>query len=133
MTSIKASIKIGGGLFEDPREIISGILTTDHAASSYGQPVLLADDGRILGPGDVRDGEVGPTDSREVWTPSYLAHLAGETDAADDVSLGIPWQPREHDGPRHQPDAIAILRAAKAAGWTLEDGWTAVDHPMYDA
>lgn len=28
-------------------------LTTDNAASSYGQPVMLAPDGRVLGPGDI--------------------------------------------------------------------------------
>jgi hypothetical protein len=29
-------------------------LTTDHAASSYGQPVLIDPDGRAYGPGDIR-------------------------------------------------------------------------------
>lgn len=28
-------------------------LTTDHAASSYGQPVLVSPDGRAFGPGDI--------------------------------------------------------------------------------
>lgn len=32
-----------------------GTLTTDHAASSYGQPVIVAEDGTAYGPGDVLD------------------------------------------------------------------------------
>lgn len=33
-----------------------GTLTTDHAESSYGQPVIVGDDGTAYGPGDVYDG-----------------------------------------------------------------------------
>ncbi|MDP9115000.1 MAG: hypothetical protein M3O20_15140 [Acidobacteriota bacterium] len=35
----------------NPREIIDAALTTDHAASSYGQPVLIVD-GEAYGPAD---------------------------------------------------------------------------------
>lgn len=32
---------------------ISGVFTDEHSASSYGIPVFVADDGRILGPSDI--------------------------------------------------------------------------------
>jgi hypothetical protein len=32
---------------------VHGELTTDHSQSSYGQPVLVLDDGTALGPGDL--------------------------------------------------------------------------------
>ncbi len=35
-----------------------GTLTTDHAASSYGLPVLVGDDGVARGPGDIEDAEI---------------------------------------------------------------------------
>lgn len=33
---------------------MSGTLTCDHAASSYGQPVVVTDDGAVLGSADVK-------------------------------------------------------------------------------
>lgn len=33
-------------------DIGEGYLTTEHPASSYGQPVFVADDGSVYGPGD---------------------------------------------------------------------------------
>lgn len=38
----------GKGIWEGWR------ITTDHASSSYGQPVLVDPDGRAYGPGDIR-------------------------------------------------------------------------------
>lgn len=33
-------------------DIGGGYLTTEHSASSYGQPVFVSDDGNVYGPGD---------------------------------------------------------------------------------
>lgn len=46
---------------EDAREHIDrysqpGTMTTDHAGSSYGQPVIVGEDGTAYGPGDCLDG-----------------------------------------------------------------------------
>ncbi len=35
-----------------------GTLTTDHAASNYGLPVLVGDDGVARGPADIEDGTI---------------------------------------------------------------------------
>lgn len=46
----------GGGVGPDaPVQVITGTLTTEHAASSYGQPVLLVDglDNTAYGPDDI--------------------------------------------------------------------------------
>lgn len=45
--SQNGDIWIGTGIWAGWR------LTTDHVGSSYGQPVLIAPDGRTFGPGDI--------------------------------------------------------------------------------
>lgn len=34
-----------------------GTMTTDHPASSYGQPVIVGENGAAYGPGDIYDGD----------------------------------------------------------------------------
>jgi hypothetical protein len=43
------------GLFSDagPVEQRHGVLTTEHAASSYGLPVVVGEDGQVYGPAEV--------------------------------------------------------------------------------
>lgn len=38
------------------------VLTTDHASSSHGQPVLVDPDGKAYGPGDIRPDRLFQTD-----------------------------------------------------------------------
>ena len=47
-----------------------GILTTDHAASSYGQPVLIVD-GITYGPGDIIDSH-----PLAIWPPEAAVDVA---------------------------------------------------------
>jgi hypothetical protein len=70
---------------------IVGIMTTEHAASSYGMPVLVTDDGTAYGPGDM----VG-----------RRLHLG---DSADDAGLARAER------------IDAAYAACKAAGWQMED------------
>lgn len=74
-------------------------ITTDHAASSYGQPVLVSPDGRAFGPGDIagcysqadlaralgvtraaiadriRRGTLPPFDDGKAWRYETIKHL----------------------------------------------------------
>lgn len=42
-----------------------GVLTCEHAVSSYGMPVAVDEDGRAYGPGDVRDGHLYLVDQND--------------------------------------------------------------------
>lgn len=57
----------GSGIWEGWR------LTTDHAASSYGKPVLVSPTGRAYGPGDIEP---------ERYTQADLARVLGVTRGA---------------------------------------------------
>jgi hypothetical protein len=55
---------------------VHGRLSTEHAASSYGQPVLVLEDGRALGPGDIATQDVIDADVEELrWIVSAEAAL----------------------------------------------------------
>jgi hypothetical protein len=41
---------------------VTGIMTTDHPASSYGMPVLVTTDGTAYGPGDMAGRRLDLTD-----------------------------------------------------------------------
>ncbi len=48
------------GLFTDAvgaEKTLHGTLTTGHAASSYGMPVVVGEDGRVYGPADLPAGD----------------------------------------------------------------------------
>ena len=51
-------------------DVGDGHLTTEHSASSYGQPVFVADDGAVYGPGDL-NGYLHKVDGVE-YTPEAL-------------------------------------------------------------
>lgn len=61
-------------------------LTTEHAASSYGQPVLVSDDGTAYGPGDAPN-LFGQTPAQEV--NEAMGAWAGRVQIA--LSFG-PWE-----------------------------------------
>ncbi len=46
-------------LFSDaePSRCLRGTLTTDHATSNYGLPVVVGDDGTVYGPADLPAGD----------------------------------------------------------------------------
>jgi hypothetical protein len=70
---------------------IVGVMTTDHAASSYGMPVLVTADGTAYGPGDMRGRRL------------YIG------DSADDAGLARAER------------IDAAYAACKVAGWQMED------------
>lgn len=83
-----------------------GLLTTDHAASSYGQPVLVVD-GVAHGPGDLLpDGQIAALAVRDELEIAALAIDDEQIALADaDVMLGLdfwlswvrrPGRPRVH-------------------------------------
>ena len=79
---------------------ITGRLTTDHAASSYGQPVLVLD-GEAYGPGDV-------------YEPAY----AGLATAITRPTLAdIEISPTEGGGARMVEIGDDDRRTIEAAGW----------------
>ena len=53
----------------------TGRLTTEHASSSYGQPVVVGDDGQSYGPGDI-----------------FLLMLLGGGDEAEAAALRAGYQ-----------------------------------------
>lgn len=50
-------------------------LTTEHSASSYGQPVLVADDGQAFGPGDVDMIEASRDEHAAIADSPFAAKL----------------------------------------------------------
>jgi hypothetical protein len=56
-----------------------GYLTTEHPLSSYGIPVLVAHDGRVLGPDDLYD------------TEDDIFHAAGLTEEAHPRRTAREW------------------------------------------
>ncbi len=52
-------------------------ITTDHAASSYGQPVLVSPSGQAYGPGDIESEK-----HRGKYTQSALSRVLGVTKQA---------------------------------------------------
>lgn len=90
----------GLDLFADPQE---GVLTTDHAASSYGLPVLVAG-GQVYGPSEV---PLGPL------CPVYpLIPMSGS-----DPSLCESDESRLR---RRDPEAVALVESARRAGYEVE-------------
>lgn len=77
---------------------VKGILTTDHATSSHGLPVLLID-GQPYGPGDLPD-------TAEMWfsgdTPITVADQMAAYDAARRAGYDIedPWPWRDGTEPQ---------------------------------
>ena len=71
-----------------------GKLTTNHAASSYGLPVVVGDDGTAYGPADIEDGAID------------LTRYAGED--ADGHEINMP-----------AAEYAALKAAASAAGYTV--------------
>lgn len=63
-------------------------LTTEHAASSYGQPVLVID-GEAFGPGDLLTLPDGGMMVAREWV--RLAHRHRETEHRDEGPLPAPW------------------------------------------
>lgn len=70
-------------------------LTTEHSASSYGLPVIVTDDGRVLSPADgpIRVHEWGPVDLPEpsdgaVERAIHAMEAAGYTFA---YGIGTSW------------------------------------------
>jgi hypothetical protein len=97
-------------------DVCRGVLTTDHAASSYGLPVLVRDDDTTLGPADLAGaGWLEPDQS--VCTEAYAAHDAGQTAAADSVEFAGPWRPERLGGRKYRPEVVAMLAAARDAGY----------------
>ena len=50
-------------------------LTTEHSASSYGQPVLIDKSGNVYGPGEVPRGYLNGFYDRKDYTPDQIAWL----------------------------------------------------------
>jgi hypothetical protein len=69
----------------------SGYLTTDHPSSSHGLPVVVADDGQVLGPAEVAPLSVGEWDD----------------DLGDDIYR------------RLTAEQIALVEAARQAGYRI--------------
>ena len=68
-------------LFYEGRPV-HGRLSTEHAASSYGQPVLALDDGRALGPGDIAVADVVEASAEELrWIVTAQPALGGKGEA----------------------------------------------------
>ena len=65
-----------------------GHLTTEHGASSYGQPVFVADDGAVYGPGDKFP--------RYNCNTGYLHKVDGIEYSADDVQWVHDYIVRTH-------------------------------------
>lgn len=119
MASLK--VKFGASdvvdLFADGDAYVFGSLTTDHAASSYGQPVFVRDsDGAAMGPAEVRTLEVVDAG---IYNGDYLRHESDEAAAADSVSLGVPWTPKAYAGRKYNRDALALIQAAIVAGYEV--------------
>jgi hypothetical protein len=94
MASINIEVTLDGGLFSDP---VPGILTTDHASSSHGLPVVVVD-GKAYGPGDMNGGHIeGILEA----TPEYLA--------AD-------WQ-GEFTGQKWTTESLNMAASAMAVGY----------------
>jgi len=61
---------------------VHGRLSTEHAASSYGQPVLVLEGGRALGPGDIPASDVIEITPEELrWIVSAQPALGGKPGA----------------------------------------------------
>jgi hypothetical protein len=56
---------VGAKLLVDNR-LVHGVLSTDRAASSYGQLVLVLDDGRALAPEDIYAADVVEASVKEL-------------------------------------------------------------------
>ena len=67
------------GLETGTERTYNGVLTTDHAASSYGLPVLVRDDGQVLGPNDLDDLHLltRPARSEDVEGNEYAEYPDG--------------------------------------------------------
>jgi hypothetical protein len=108
-------------LFADAA-FVCGVLTTDHAASCHGLPVFVRDDGAVLGPADIgpcRQGLMVDPERFTLATKEYRDHEDSETLAADSVELGAPWTPERFEGRKYAPGALALLEAARAAGYPV--------------
>lgn len=76
-------------------------LTTDHATSSYGQPVLVAPDGRAFGPGDILATDyVGQKEIAEMlgWSKQQVSNYFkdGRLPEPDQMVAGRPlWKKKK--------------------------------------
>jgi len=80
-------------------------LSTDHAASSYGIPVLLTPSGLAL----------GPADTSQLIAPCPYTSQPQSYDGPITATIEVP-----NPGPgRTPPGYTAFLAAAQAAGWRI--------------
>lgn len=88
MTTLQVYYNAEADLFADAAhglndQSIRGVLTTEHAASSYGMPVFVRDDGQVMGPADIGRFPLGSTEryteelQREAAELVAAARLAG--------------------------------------------------------
>lgn len=91
----------------------SGMLTTDHAAASYGQPVLVLDEGGVYGPGDW---------IKEIHDPQYGCLTLGG-------GHGVPANAYLHRTPEHPYAAEELawiddyIVRSTAESWRHESTW----------
>lgn len=89
--TIKAHIApvFSKNLLDDPvLTEINGEITTAHPSSSYGLPVLVADDGSVYGPGDMSGRRL----YLEVDTPAGGLVRAEQFAAAYDACKSAGWK-----------------------------------------
>ena len=85
-----------------------GVLTDEHAACSYGQPVVLID-GVPHGPGDLRGEVVSPH-----YGLSLLPHTPRPGDAPE------YYRPTDEElRARRDPEWVELARRAQAAGYKV--------------
>jgi hypothetical protein len=109
MTSLPVLYTPAADMFSDA-ERVRGILTTDHAASSYGLPVFVRDDGTVLGPaelGATHDGLCPDHERVDVYTPEYGAVRRADMHADS----------RPYPGRKYRPEVCNLLAAARSAGY----------------
>jgi hypothetical protein len=101
MTTLKIAILSGRGnnllaLESGTERTERGVLTTEHAASSYGLPVVVRDDGVVIGPKDLDNLRIVPS-------PIISDDIEGN---------------EHHDYPE---GAQATVQAARRAGYSVRD------------
>ncbi len=94
---------------------VCGVLTTEHAASSYGMPVFVREDGTVLGAAELPH----QLHATSPHTAGYSAWISNEASAADDVACGWAWAPSEFAGQKYQDGVIEMLEAARRAGYQV--------------
>lgn len=104
------------------KRLIKGELSTEHASSSYGQPVLVLPDGSALGPGDLWNWDIkSGTWEERIWcvkcpgiTLPELARRAGRAlRTVQAAAARLELQKRGRDYALMPSDAEALMREMK--------------------